>query len=1065
MAFEKNKLPIWNLAGTLNELDPPSEVPLPDVISVNNWKPDRDGKSRIKRPGYDKLDAAYASFNEPIRGIFKYVDPDGTEVIVIVTRTGVVVRKDVYTWTRVLHDEDTFYDIRFNGFLYQGDMCHFHEASATTVGLMKTSDGVTWSTLATYTPTVPPNTTMNCPTPIVYADEIFTGLRATNIGDPLVTRYDGTFHEELVSPIAGGYCVAFHLWDGKLWILLYSTTTYRVYSYDGNAYSLIANYDGAGTIPTNSINVYASACRGRVAHFITKDNNLHLAVTLKDGGGKHTWEMYQFNPTLYDRFNKIYDSSGIDDYGICGIYNYNGKWWALTTKLTVAADYAPDGNDNELYSSTDLITWTLEKTGLAMGLTEGVNSYDGKLFVSSYFDYAAARTYKIWYWDSSLENFVNEINIATNIANPPSTHGNLLEFNGELYAFKYREIHVREITTNSYTTIYSTSEEILMSVAAGSVDDGRLTLALDEMVTLEGDTVYSLGLHAPVQAPDLAPYASIVIGATNNKIDFEETAGVQLTATLTNATYLPAAMAAEIKIQLDATGASVYTVTYEDDYTFKIVSDGLGGGGIFSLLCASGTTSSGAYAILGFSVNFDLTGSLTVISEPWGLIGLRKYVVTFQRSGNYPVESNPSPESIQVNPLGGIIDISNIPVSPDPKVNARRIYATTAGGERFYWMADIADNATTTYRDEIDDNTLLGGTEVSYDRGVPPIGPYMEVWDNRMWIAGVEGFENYLYRTNLGTSEEMADANFIPVKARESDKIKQIKAFGDKLYVWKANSLFGLSKVGGSLYELEQIPQNIGTDSPWSVQVCDKFLIWKSAFGVEVFNGNSCFRPIVSDLVQVTLATINPEALNKIVGGHNFDDGEYWMAIPTGSNTEPDTVVVYNYMKRWFTIYTFPEDLTFLMSTKTKVEGLMFLTGTAEGNVYIQGSGFDDDGAAISSHFQMGWFNMISQKELANVIRRMFIKYQLPTGMTLTCDIFADMAKTAIATCTFTGMTPTTIPTLRNDIVARQNLRIPGTYASFKFTNNEITGGEVKVVGFDLYFNRDLKWNYGVKAD
>ncbi|KKK60581.1 hypothetical protein LCGC14_3022920, partial [marine sediment metagenome] len=214
-----------------------------------------------------------------------------------------------------------------------------------------------------------------------------------------------------------------------------------------------------------------------------------------------------------------------------------------------------------------------------------------------------------------------------------------------------------------------------------------------------------------------------------------------------------------------------------------------------------------------------------------------------------------------------------------------------------------------------------------------------------------------------------------------------------------------------------------------------------------------------------TLATLNPEAMDKNVGGHNFDDGEYWLAVCTGSNTEPDTLIIYNYMKRWFTIYTFPEKLTFLMSATTRIEGLMFLTGTEDGNLYIQGRGFDDNGTAINSHFQTGHFNVTSERELANNLRRIFLKYQLPADKTLTLEIYADQQKTKIATATFAGATPSDNVELRNDILRRQNLGIPGTYVSFKFINNEKTGGECKVVGYDLFFNKNLKWNYAVAAD
>ncbi len=1073
MAFEKNKLPVWNLGGSLNERDPPSEVPAPDVISVNNWKPDSDGKSKIKRPGYELINDGFVSLNEPIRGVFKYVDPDSDEKIIIVTRGSIVTRENFYTWERKWLDDDGRYEISPRApFLYQNMLCHIDRLDPTTLGIKKTTDGETWTTLDSFVPTITPTTTDACAT-AVYADEIFIGLGYKNSGDKVIVRYDGTFHEEVSSPTTRTYCIDMHKWDGKLWLMFYQTTKYWVMSYDGVSYSLISNYDGAPNIPTNMGSPWSSYIVHRIAKLFTWNNILHLIVTTEDGAGNSTWEVHRFNPTSYDRFTKIYDSIGVaTDYGFCSYYVLDGKSWVVTTKIN---NTVPVADDNKLYSSEDLITWTEENGSLAMGPIMGEAIHDGNVFLSSLKGYPAGNTYNIWYWDSIEKDFVSEINIATNPAVPAGAHGDLIEFNGDLYGGKYREIYKRIFSENIYTEIYTASELINRPVAAGTVEDGRLTVALDEMVTIEGSTVYGLGLQPPTSAPTLGLSGNIVIDATNNKLDFEETDGAELTATLTNATYSTATLCTEIKAKMDAAGGSVYTVTFESGNVFKIASDGAGGGNIFNLLCYTGSNASnGVLPYIGFG-SIDLKEAILpeldyTAAQEWALtgdssVGGFKYVVTFQRSGNYPVESNPSPESALIYPDAEMILLTDIPISPDPKCNARRIYRTTAGGERFYWFADISDNTTTTLTDRTSDDVVLGGSEVSYDRGVPPNGKFMEVWDNRLWIAGVPGYENFLYFTNTGTSEEMADENFIQVKARESDRIKQIKAFGDRLITLKTDSAFRLSKVGASLYELEQLPQNIGTDSSWSVVVCDKFLIWKSPFGIEVFNGNSCFRPISSDLVKKTLATLNPEAMDKNVGGHNFDDGEYWLAVCTGSNTEPDTLIIYNYMKRWFTIYTFPEKLTFLMSATTRIEGLMFLTGTEDGNLYIQGRGFDDNGTAINSHFQTGHFNVTSERELANNLRRIFLKYQLPADKTLTLEIYADQQKTKIATATFAGATPSDNVELRNDILRRQNLGIPGTYVSFKFINNEKTGGECKVVGYDLFFNKNLKWNYAVAAD
>ena len=97
-------------------------------------------------------------------------------------------------------------------------------------------------------------------------------------------------------------------------------------------------------------------------------------------------------------------------------------------------------------------------------------------------------------------------------------------------------------------------------------------------------------------------WGKFLIGSFNNKIDFEETASAELTATLTGGSYTADGLCTEIKTQMDSAGASTYTVTYSDTTNkFTITSNGAGGGGILNLLWGSGTNAANSpYDDLGW---------------------------------------------------------------------------------------------------------------------------------------------------------------------------------------------------------------------------------------------------------------------------------------------------------------------------------------------------------------------------------------------------------------------------------------------------------------------------------
>lgn len=104
------------------------------------------------------------------------------------------------------------------------------------------------------------------------------------------------------------------------------------------------------------------------------------------------------------------------------------------------------------------------------------------------------------------------------------------------------------------------------------------------------------------------------ITSANDEIDFEETAATPLTATIANAEYsTTTSLLAAIKTALDAAGASTYTVSLDTSSNkFKIVSNGAGGGGIFTLLW---TTETPFGDLIGFDTSANDSGALTYTAD------------------------------------------------------------------------------------------------------------------------------------------------------------------------------------------------------------------------------------------------------------------------------------------------------------------------------------------------------------------------------------------------------------------------------------------------------------------
>lgn len=97
---------------------------------------------------------------------------------------------------------------------------------------------------------------------------------------------------------------------------------------------------------------------------------------------------------------------------------------------------------------------------------------------------------------------------------------------------------------------------------------------------------------------------TILIDSSNNKIDFKENSGTELTATITAGVYTPTTLCTEIKTQMEAAGAATYTITFDSlTRKFLISMDGTS----LQLQFATGTNVLvSASEVLGFEME-DLT--------------------------------------------------------------------------------------------------------------------------------------------------------------------------------------------------------------------------------------------------------------------------------------------------------------------------------------------------------------------------------------------------------------------------------------------------------------------------
>ena len=152
------------------------------------------------------------------------------------------------------------------------------------------------------------------------------------------------------------------------------------------------------------------------------------------------------------------------------------------------------------------------------------------------------------------------------------------------------------------------------------------------------------------------------------------------------------------------------------------------------------------------------TNPSTAAGGGGALTGTYLYKVTYYNSASLH-ESNANPGTVSFVAAANTVNLSSIPTSSDSQVTRRRIYRTTSGGSIYFFLAEIADNVTTTYADNTADASL-GTTEVPEENDAPNKFVFMAEWDGR--IFGVQKnsteveFSNseYLTPSGAGIPEE-----------------------------------------------------------------------------------------------------------------------------------------------------------------------------------------------------------------------------------------------------------------------------------------------------------------------
>lgn len=137
-----------------------------------------------------------------------------------------------------------------------------------------------------------------------------------------------------------------------------------------------------------------------------------------------------------------------------------------------------------------------------------------------------------------------------------------------------------------------------------------------------------------------------------------------------------------------------------------------------------------------------------------------------------------------------------------------------------------------------------------------------------------------------------------------------IKFRGDFLAVFKEKSIWlGTATGETDIFDFDQIIAGTGCASGQTIRNLPNEIIFLGWDNVYSFNGIDV-TPIGLPIQRELVATLNPEEINRCFAKVVEDQNEYWLFIPTGSNTYPDVAWCYNYRLRKWTKYKYSNYIT-----------------------------------------------------------------------------------------------------------------------------------------------------------
>lgn len=342
------------------------------------------------------------------------------------------------------------------------------------------------------------------------------------------------------------------------------------------------------------------------------------------------------------------------------------------------------------------------------------------------------------------------------------------------------------------------------------------------------------------------------------------------------------------------------------------------------------------------------------------LIGTYTWKYTFAiMEGDVVIsESDLSPISAELTLSSQQASLTNIGVSVDPNVNARRIYRTASdGGSAYFLVTTIMDNTTTSYTDNVTDEAT-SALPVEPSLGAP-FGTteqtrltLITAWKDRLWAVPDLKFDRVYFSGNRVQYGWNEDYYFVAgAEGTDTFGITALIARRNELFIGRKRSLHKITGDRLTNFGIVDIPGGIGVWAPDSAVLIRDAVYFLAEDGVYRWDGT--LTNISKNLVHAWFTepgTFNLERLDEAVGHWNQKLDTYELYLPATGSSSLDRWVTFDLRaQEWLgphrtTAYT-PTCVGVLDGEDGRQRPAV---GASNGEVYLKNSDDWTDGASTA---------------------------------------------------------------------------------------------------------------------